>query len=122
MKDVTTGPTAMATLPLNLLDELYLNLDRATEPWTVHYELHLETHVDPARLARAVSGAARRHPLARARLMSWRLQDRAYDWEIVDELDDVPRTTKQTGLLGRGSEQEAMRRLLAGARSGRSGV
>ena len=36
----------MTTVPLNLLDELYLNLDRETEPWTVHYELRLSTHLD----------------------------------------------------------------------------
>ena len=82
----------MTTVPLNLLDELYLNLDRETEPWTVHYELRLSTHLDAARLATAVVAAARRHPLARARLMSWSFQDRAYDWEIVDRLDDVPLT------------------------------
>ena len=44
----------MTTVPLNLLDELYLNLDRETEPWTVHYELRLSTHLDAARLATAV--------------------------------------------------------------------
>jgi NRPS condensation-like uncharacterized protein len=82
----------MTVLPLNLLDELYLNLDRETEPWTVHYELRLETRLDPARLEFAISEAARRHPIARARLMSWRFQDRTYDWEIADELEDVPLT------------------------------
>jgi NRPS condensation-like uncharacterized protein len=80
----------MTTIPLNLLDELYLNLDRETEPWTVHYEVQLDTHLDAGRLARAVSDAARRHPLARARLMGWRFQDRGYDWDIVDELEHVP--------------------------------
>jgi NRPS condensation-like uncharacterized protein len=82
----------MTILPLNLLDELYLNLDRKTEPWTVHYELRLSRHLDAGRLASAVAAAARRHPLARARLMSWRFQDCAYDWEILDELEDVPLT------------------------------
>jgi NRPS condensation-like uncharacterized protein len=80
----------MTSLPLNLLDELYLNLDREQEPWTVHYEVRLETHLDPERLATAVAAAAGRHPLARARLASWRLQDRGYNWEIADELDEVP--------------------------------
>jgi NRPS condensation-like uncharacterized protein len=80
----------MTSLALNLLDELYLNLDRKQEPWTVHYELRLGCHLDPVRLAAAIAAAARRHPQARARLASWRLQDKRYDWEIVDELHEVP--------------------------------
>jgi NRPS condensation-like uncharacterized protein len=80
----------MASVPLNLLDELYLNLDREAEPWTVHYELRFGARLDPDRLADAIAAAARRHPLARARLASWRFQDRSYDWEIADELGEVP--------------------------------
>lgn len=80
---------AMTSLPLSLLDELYLNLDRATEPWTVHYEVSLTVHLDADRLAGAVVAAGRRHPLARARLASWRFQDRGYQWEIADDLADA---------------------------------
>ena len=82
----------MTTIPLNLLDELYLTLDRETEPWTVHYEVCLGTHLDSDRLAGAVVAAARRHPLARAQLTRWRFQDRRYDWEIADELSEIPLT------------------------------
>jgi NRPS condensation-like uncharacterized protein len=82
----------MTIIPLNLLDELYLNLDREKEPWTVHYEVQLGAHLDPARLAGAVAMATRRHPMARARLMSWRFQDHSYDWEIADGLDELPLT------------------------------
>jgi NRPS condensation-like uncharacterized protein len=80
----------MTSIPLNLLDELYLNLDRPQEPWTVHYELHLAQHLDSDRLTSAIETAARRHPLARARLARWRFQDRSYVWEIADELVHVP--------------------------------
>jgi NRPS condensation-like uncharacterized protein len=82
----------MTSIPLNVLDELYLNLDRAPEPWTVHYEVRVGQHLDTARLAGAIAAAARRHPLARARLASWRFQDRGYDWEIADELARIPLT------------------------------
>jgi NRPS condensation-like uncharacterized protein len=82
-------PLPMTSLPLSLLDELYLNLDREKEPWTVHYELRLTIHLDAGRLARAIAAAGSRHPLARARLESWRFQDRGYNWEIADELDAV---------------------------------
>jgi NRPS condensation-like uncharacterized protein len=80
----------MPSIPLSLLDELYLNLDRDTEPWTVHYELRLGVHLDADRLSAAIAQAADLHPLARSRLAPWRLQDRGYDWEIADRLDDVP--------------------------------
>jgi NRPS condensation-like uncharacterized protein len=83
----------MTTLPLNLLDELYLNLDRENEPWTVHYEVDTGARLNPARVASAIATAARRHPLARARLMTWRFRDRGYVWAIDDELHDVPLTT-----------------------------
>jgi NRPS condensation-like uncharacterized protein len=78
------------SIPLSLLDELYLNLDRASEPWTVQYEVRLQQHLDTPRLAGAIAAAARRHPLARARLASWRFQDRSYKWEIDDELGHIP--------------------------------
>jgi NRPS condensation-like uncharacterized protein len=80
----------MTSIPLNLLDELYLNLDREKEPWTVHYELQLGMHLDAERLASAIAAAARRHPLARVRLAPWHFVDRGYDWEIADELGEVP--------------------------------
>jgi hypothetical protein len=56
----------MTTIPLSILDELYLNLDRDHEPWTVHYELALHQRLDPERLVSAIKAAAQRHPLARA--------------------------------------------------------
>jgi NRPS condensation-like uncharacterized protein len=83
---------AITTVPLSLLDELYLNLDRQNEPWTVHYEVHVGSQMDPDRLRDAVAAAARQHPLARARLVPWRFQDRGYDWKIDDELHEVPLT------------------------------
>jgi NRPS condensation-like uncharacterized protein len=82
----------MVSIPLSLLDELYLNLDRDKEPWTVHYELRLGMHLDADRLSAAIATAADSHPLARSRLAAWRFQDHGYDWEIADRLDEVPLT------------------------------
>jgi hypothetical protein len=80
----------MTSIPLSLLDELYLNLDRKFEPWTVHYEVTLPEHLDDQLMRDAIMVAARRHPLARARLARWRFQDRGYEWNIVDDLEHVP--------------------------------
>jgi NRPS condensation-like uncharacterized protein len=72
---------------LNPLDELFLHLDHREEPWAVHFEVRVAGRLDADRLASAVAAAAARHPIARARLASWRPADRGYRWEIVDELD-----------------------------------
>ena len=65
----------MQTARLNVLDELYLHLDRDEEPWSVHVEIRVEGSIDMARLDAAVREAARRHPIARARLRESRATD-----------------------------------------------
>jgi NRPS condensation-like uncharacterized protein len=76
--------------PLNLLDELYLNLDRRQEPWVVHVEVRVTGRLEADRLAAALAAAVQRHPIARARLAEHRSTDRSYRWEILDELSEVP--------------------------------
>jgi NRPS condensation-like uncharacterized protein len=71
---------------LNVLDELYLHLDREDEPWSVHLEIRVEGRIELDRLEAAVRAAARRHPLARARLAPSRVTDVRYNWQIADEL------------------------------------
>jgi NRPS condensation-like uncharacterized protein len=78
------------SVELNLLDELFLNLDCADEPWTVHFEVRVGEHMDADRLIAAIAAAARRHPIARASLAAWRYTDRQYMWTIADELAEVP--------------------------------
>jgi NRPS condensation-like uncharacterized protein len=78
------------TTQLNLLDELYLHLDRRTEPWVVHLEARVGGRLDAERFARALGAAVQQHPIARARLASWRYFDRGYSWDIVDRLSEVP--------------------------------
>ena len=56
------------TAQLNILDELYMHLDREDEPWSVHIEAEVEESLDPERLTEAVRAAAAHHPIARARL------------------------------------------------------
>jgi len=80
----------MTTIDLNLLDELYLHLDRDTEPWSVHLEVGVEGRVEAGWLADAILAGARRHPLARARLSPTRAIDFGYRWEIADELGEAP--------------------------------
>jgi len=75
---------------LNVLDELYLHLDRDDEPWSVHLEVGLDGRVDSERLRDAIARAARAHPLARARLRKALPTDVRYHWELGDELDEVP--------------------------------
>jgi NRPS condensation-like uncharacterized protein len=76
--------------PLNLLDELFLTLDRRQEPWVVHVEARVTGRVDPDRLAAALGASVQHHPIARARLAESRSTDRSHRWEILDELSEVP--------------------------------
>jgi NRPS condensation-like uncharacterized protein len=82
--------TPATSVELNLLDELFLNLDRADEPWTVHFEVRVGERVDADRLIAAIAVAAQRHPIARASLAAWRYTDRRYMWEIAEALPQVP--------------------------------
>ncbi|MDX6658147.1 MAG: hypothetical protein QOH62_2940 [Solirubrobacteraceae bacterium] len=83
---------APTSVPLNLLDEHFLNLDDEREPWSIQLEVRVGGRLDPERLSAAIAAAIRRHPLARARLASWEPSDRAYRWEIADRRDEVPLT------------------------------
>jgi NRPS condensation-like uncharacterized protein len=77
------------TTPLSVLDELYLHLDRADEPWSVHVEIRVDGPIDVARLEAAVRVAAGRHPLARAQLAPSRATDLHYEWIIADALAGI---------------------------------
>jgi NRPS condensation-like uncharacterized protein len=75
---------------LNVLDELYLHLDREDEPWSVHLEVGLTGRLDERRFRAAIVAGMGAHPLARARLRDAALTDVRYHWELVDELDEIP--------------------------------
>jgi NRPS condensation-like uncharacterized protein len=87
---MSVSTPTIASVPLSVLDELFLGLDHREEPWNVHFEVRVGGRVDADRLADAICAAADRHPLARAALANWRLSDRGYRWEIADRLSDVP--------------------------------
>jgi NRPS condensation-like uncharacterized protein len=78
------------TARLNLLDELYLHLDREEEPWSVHLEIEVEGRLDDDRIREAVAAAADHHPIARAQMRTSRGTDVKYWWEIQDALDPLP--------------------------------
>src|SRR4051794_37491630 len=80
----------MISTELNILDELYLHLDRDDEPWSVHVEVVVEGRVNGARLADAIASGMRAHPIARARLAPTRGTDRRYRWEIAEDAIDPP--------------------------------
>ena len=96
------------TTPLNVLDELYLHLDREEEPWTVHVEIRVDGRIEFAALEAAVREAAARHPIARAELAPSRGIDLHYEWLIVEQLGDIDLrevTCRDTGELDRSRER-----------------
>ena len=82
----------MTQVPLNVLDEHFLNLDQEREPWGVHIEVRVSGRLDAERLAAAIRAAIGRHPLARVKLMRSRPLDVAYRWDIDDAPDRMPLT------------------------------
>jgi NRPS condensation-like uncharacterized protein len=80
----------MDSTDLNILDQLYLHLDREAEPWSVHLEVGVEGAIDAERLRDAVLAGMRAHPIARARLRGALPTDVRYHWDIAEDLDDVP--------------------------------
>jgi NRPS condensation-like uncharacterized protein len=80
----------MTSTSLNVLDQLYLHLDREDEPWSVHLEVAVEGDLDAERLREAVRAATLGHPIARARLRRALPTDVRYHWEILDEVGEVP--------------------------------
>jgi NRPS condensation-like uncharacterized protein len=90
---------------LNILDELYLHLDREDEPFSVHMEVQVEGRVDASRLREAIATAANRHPIARARLSDFRETDRRYHWEVDGDLQTVPLEVRDDGV---GPERERL--------------
>jgi len=80
----------MTTAELNVLDQLYLHMDKEDEPWSVQFELELPGRMDAERLSAAIVRAAARHPVARARMADWQVTDSRYHWEIADELEQAP--------------------------------
>lgn len=77
-------------VPLSTMDELCLHLDTERFPWTIEFEIRAPGAIDESRLRDAVARAAAQHPMARARMRPYRLTDRVYEWEILDEIADDP--------------------------------
>ena len=96
------------TTPLNVLDELYLHLDREEEPWTVHVEIRVDGAIEFVALEAAVREAAARHPIARAQLAPSRGIDLHYEWLIAEQLGDIDLrevTCRDTDELDRSRER-----------------
>src|SRR5438105_1922317 len=80
----------MVSTALNILDQLYLHLDREDEPWSVHLEVAVEGDIDEERLRDAVRAGMRAHPIARARLRRPLPTDVRYHWDIVEDVGEAP--------------------------------
>jgi NRPS condensation-like uncharacterized protein len=87
-------------LPFTPVDELGCYVDSAAEPNSIHLEVLVDGHLDPARLRAAVLATLAAHPLARARRARWHGWHRRFTWEIADAqevapLDDVRWRTEE---------------------------
>lgn len=79
----------MRTTPFNHLDDAFLNIERAEDPWSVHLEVQVSGRIDEARLRRALAATLALHPMARARLQPYHEGTTTYQWEIADSWDQL---------------------------------
>ncbi len=77
----------MRTTPLNHLDDAFLNIERAEDPWSVHLEVRVSGRIDEQRLRQALAATLACHPMARARLQPYHEGTSIYQWEIADDWD-----------------------------------
>jgi hypothetical protein len=77
-------------IPFTVIDEAVHALDSPREPWSIQVELGVPGHLDEARLRDALRQALDHHPMARARLVPARPDDRHHSWEITPQPDLDP--------------------------------
>lgn len=85
----TTSPVA-ATFPYTVLDELFLNLERDGEPWTIQVEVEVDARLEDERLRAALHTAMAVHPLALARREPITGLEYDYTWRVCAEPDVDP--------------------------------
>jgi NRPS condensation-like uncharacterized protein len=90
----TSSDPAAGRRPFCALDEASYLLDSASEPCSVHLEVHLSGTLVEERLRQAVRMALAKHPRACARIIMARQRRADYEWETtpapdVDPLDVV---------------------------------
>ena len=92
--DTSTAPGAHLAegmrVPFTVVDEAVHALDSPREPWSIQVELGVPGHLDEARLRDALRQALDHHPMARARLVPARPDDRHHSWEITPRPDLDP--------------------------------
>ncbi|MFD3502634.1 condensation protein [Streptomyces sp. NPDC058678] len=74
-------------IPFPVVDEVARHCLQEEEPETVHIEVHLPGHLDPARLRKAFTEALHRHPRVLMREAAGRWYRRRYEWELTAEPD-----------------------------------
>lgn len=79
----------MRTTPFNHLDDAFLNIERAEDPWSVHLEVRVSGRIDESRLRQALIATLRLHPMALARLRPYHEGTAIYQWEVADSWDQL---------------------------------
>ena len=69
-------------MPLTVIDEAILHLERASTPWNIQVEVGAAERLDEGRLSAAVRATCARHPLLRSRLQAFSPLDRRYRWQV----------------------------------------
>ncbi|MCT9083175.1 condensation protein [Streptomyces fulvoviolaceus] len=79
--------TAPVRIPFPVVDEVSRHCLQEEEPETVHIEVHLPGHLDPARLRKGFTEALGRHPRILMREVPGGWYRRRYEWELTAGAD-----------------------------------
>ena len=82
MTATTTSADGSRTLPLTVIDEAILHLERASTPWNIQLEVGSTGTLDEARMHAALAATCSRHPLLRARVERHSPLERRYSWHV----------------------------------------
>jgi NRPS condensation-like uncharacterized protein len=86
----SAGSPSGTRVPFTVIDEAVHGLDSPTDPWSIQLELWVSGRLEEARLRAAVRQALDHHPMARARLVPPRPDDRHHTWEVTPQPDLDP--------------------------------
>lgn len=76
--------------PLSLTDQLFLQLEEPSSPFTLQMEARLNQRLDEEQLKQAILRACDHHPMTRVALAPWQANDREYLWHLAEHIDSVP--------------------------------
>jgi NRPS condensation-like uncharacterized protein len=76
--------------PFSSVDEVFVHTEKAQQPHSIQFEVQAPGALDAGALRQSIIAAAQSHPIARARKVAHKRQDKIFEWEICEQLGCDP--------------------------------